>query len=206
MRARCPACAEHGGDAHGERHLLIEPDGRFGCCANPGDSGHRRRIWRLAGMRSGIGRRVGESAPTIPPPTVKPFTLPPSRPAVSILHALSTPFSDVSDGTFKPLRVKSEGKNICTRTSELASEMSEDDSDESPHLAGWDRSGRPIYLGTRGEWRNRFRVFPALGGSRIKVIQGLSLESPGCAGTGSRPMPVTAGPLASGSRPSNAAK
>src|SRR3954453_16928398 len=47
-RGRCPACAQLGGDKKGE-HLMIFPDGRFGCAANQGDEEHRRQIWRLAG-------------------------------------------------------------------------------------------------------------------------------------------------------------
>lgn len=54
--AQCPACAEEGGDEKGE-HLVIQPDGRFGCVIHPGSSGreHRRRIFHLAGRSSGSG-------------------------------------------------------------------------------------------------------------------------------------------------------
>lgn len=48
IHARCPACAVEGGDTKGE-HLIIYPDGRFGCCVNPGDKQHRKRIFALAG-------------------------------------------------------------------------------------------------------------------------------------------------------------
>jgi len=48
IQARCPACAEEGGDTKGE-HLIIYPDGRFGCCVHPGDKQHRKRIFALAG-------------------------------------------------------------------------------------------------------------------------------------------------------------
>jgi len=48
VQARCPACAEGGGDGAGE-HLRIFPDGRFGCCVHPEDRGHRKRIFALAG-------------------------------------------------------------------------------------------------------------------------------------------------------------
>ena len=50
--ARCPACAEVGMDRAGT-HLMVLPDGRFGCVLNPGKAGeeHRRRIWLLAGVR-----------------------------------------------------------------------------------------------------------------------------------------------------------
>jgi hypothetical protein len=48
IHARCPACAVESGDTKGE-HLIIYPDGRFGCCVNPGDKQHRKRIFALAG-------------------------------------------------------------------------------------------------------------------------------------------------------------
>jgi len=47
--ARCPACAEDGGDRRGH-HLLIQPSGKFACAAYPGDSDHRRRIFALVGV------------------------------------------------------------------------------------------------------------------------------------------------------------
>ncbi len=48
--ARCPACAEGGGDRKGE-HLVVYDEGRgaFACAANPHDREHQRRIWMLAG-------------------------------------------------------------------------------------------------------------------------------------------------------------
>ena len=48
VQARCPACAEGGGDRAGE-HLRLYPDGRFGCCVFPQGRDHRRRIFALAG-------------------------------------------------------------------------------------------------------------------------------------------------------------
>ena len=51
VTARCPACAEDGGDRSGH-HLAIFPDGRFACAAQPGDGGHRRRIFALAGIHT----------------------------------------------------------------------------------------------------------------------------------------------------------
>lgn len=53
--ARCPACAGGGGDLKGE-HLAIFPDGKFACVANPGDSAHRKEIWKLAGASSAAPR------------------------------------------------------------------------------------------------------------------------------------------------------
>lgn len=50
VQARCPACAESGGDRKGE-HLRVYPDGRFGCCVHPKDGEHRKRIFALAGCR-----------------------------------------------------------------------------------------------------------------------------------------------------------
>jgi hypothetical protein len=46
--ARCPACAALGHDNRG-LHLILYPDGRFGCAAYPADPEHRRLIWKLAG-------------------------------------------------------------------------------------------------------------------------------------------------------------
>jgi hypothetical protein len=58
-RARCPACAENGGDASGD-HLSISADGRFGCVRYPGTEGaeHRRRIFALAGTGAGASVAV----------------------------------------------------------------------------------------------------------------------------------------------------
>jgi hypothetical protein len=54
ITARCPACAEAGGDRTGD-HLLIRADGRFGCVVYSGDSAdakeHRKRIFTLCGDR-----------------------------------------------------------------------------------------------------------------------------------------------------------
>jgi hypothetical protein len=47
--ARCPACAEGGGDRKGN-HMTIFPTGKFACAAMPGDSEHRRRIFALVGV------------------------------------------------------------------------------------------------------------------------------------------------------------
>lgn len=51
ITARCPACAESGGDRTGN-HLVIFPDGRFACVAHAGDANHRQRIFALAGIQS----------------------------------------------------------------------------------------------------------------------------------------------------------
>ena len=55
--ARCPACAEAGGDRKGE-HLLINDAGQFGCVLFPGQSGqqHRQRIFELAGVKEAPGK------------------------------------------------------------------------------------------------------------------------------------------------------
>ena len=50
--ARCPACAAVNQDQDGN-HLVVYPDGRFGCVLFPGRDGqqHRKTIWTLAGDR-----------------------------------------------------------------------------------------------------------------------------------------------------------
>jgi hypothetical protein len=46
--AECPACAAKGQDATGD-HLVVYPDGRYGCVVNPKDRAHNQEIFRLAG-------------------------------------------------------------------------------------------------------------------------------------------------------------
>lgn len=52
--ARCPACAEEGGDNTGN-HLIIFSDERFGCVVNPTEDEdtqeHRQRIFQLVGIK-----------------------------------------------------------------------------------------------------------------------------------------------------------
>ncbi len=50
--SRCPACAKSGGDRKAE-HLVVYPDGRFGCAAYPEDKQHRREILALVGVEGG---------------------------------------------------------------------------------------------------------------------------------------------------------
>ncbi len=49
--ARCPACKESGCDEGGD-HLVIYPDGRYGCAVNPGDKVHTKRIFELVGANN----------------------------------------------------------------------------------------------------------------------------------------------------------
>jgi len=51
IEAQCPACAASGADATGN-HLVIFPDGKFGCVANPEDKEHNKAILKLVGDRS----------------------------------------------------------------------------------------------------------------------------------------------------------
>ena len=48
ITARCPACAQEGGDQKGE-NLVIFPDSKFGCVKYEGDAAHRNKIHSLAG-------------------------------------------------------------------------------------------------------------------------------------------------------------
>ncbi|MFM2243229.1 MAG: hypothetical protein RLZ97_2084 [Verrucomicrobiota bacterium] len=67
--ARCPACAEENHDEKGE-HLVMYPNGAFGCVTCPGEAGraHRKQIIALAGdpklrQRWGCFVRVRRPAP-----------------------------------------------------------------------------------------------------------------------------------------------
>lgn len=51
IRARCPACAAEGHDKRGE-HLIVNPNGAFGCAVHPGETVHRKSIWALAGSQT----------------------------------------------------------------------------------------------------------------------------------------------------------
>jgi hypothetical protein len=99
VQARCPACAEGGGDRKGE-HLRVYPDGRYGCCVHPKDGEHRKRIFALAGVRG-----------KLPFPSSGTFTLriktPPALPAAQSVRAVltapssrtvRTPFRDSENG------------------------------------------------------------------------------------------------------------
>ena len=46
--AQCPVCAADGGDAKGE-HLIIYPDGKFGCVVCPKDKAHNKAVLQLVG-------------------------------------------------------------------------------------------------------------------------------------------------------------
>jgi len=43
--AACPACRADGHDKAGD-HLVLWPDGRFGCVKFADDTEHRKRIWQ----------------------------------------------------------------------------------------------------------------------------------------------------------------
>lgn len=61
IKAACPACRAAGEDRTGD-HLLIKPDGKFGCAKYADDGEHRRQIWKVAGAKSAPpqARRLSE--------------------------------------------------------------------------------------------------------------------------------------------------
>jgi hypothetical protein len=68
FNARCPACAARGGDSKGN-HLIVFPDGKFGCVVFQGSDAetreHRALVTRLAGdgtQAAGRTRHGGETA------------------------------------------------------------------------------------------------------------------------------------------------
>ena len=87
VQARCPACAEGGGDRKGE-HLRVYPDGRYGCCVHPKDGQHRKRIFALAG-----DKRPGSFSLRL--------KTPPALPAARSVKAALTAFSSGTPGTPK---------------------------------------------------------------------------------------------------------
>lgn len=65
--ARCPACAEAGGDRKGE-HLFINDHDQFGCVLYPGADGqqHRKRIFELAGIKEETKKHFDVKNPSSP--------------------------------------------------------------------------------------------------------------------------------------------
>jgi len=63
--ARCPACAEAGGDSKGE-HLFINDRGQFGCVLYVGVYGktHRQRIFELVGIKDNPGKYFAVKKPS----------------------------------------------------------------------------------------------------------------------------------------------
>ena len=70
ITARCPACAAEGGDKKGE-HLVVFPDGKFGCVKYENDPAHRNKIHSLAGD----GKRMAHIPVKL---LVKPYVIPKS--------------------------------------------------------------------------------------------------------------------------------
>jgi len=71
IEAQCPACAAAGHDKTGN-HLIVYPDGKFGCVANQGDSGHNKEILDLVSVED-------DEVQEFPKVTVRPFKVPQSR-------------------------------------------------------------------------------------------------------------------------------
>lgn len=76
--AQCPVCAAGGNDLTGKNHLVVYPDGKFGCAMDQTE-GHYKAIWHLVG-KGGSGTYDGATTtPEDPPELVElPRTWPPS--------------------------------------------------------------------------------------------------------------------------------
>ncbi len=68
---QCPSCAEEGHDNKGE-HLIIYPDGQFGCAAYQGETGkeHRKRIFELVGERTDLSEGFKLYPKIVEPPEI----------------------------------------------------------------------------------------------------------------------------------------
>lgn len=81
VEARCPACAENGGDKTGN-HLSVFEAGRFACVMFPGPAGeaHRKRVFELVGERAQsprplpVARAVVANKPLPRLPNMRPLT------------------------------------------------------------------------------------------------------------------------------------
>ena len=108
--AQCPACAAAGGDSKGD-HLIVFPDGKFGCVAHSKDKAHNRKILKLVGHRPTHGFTVEEGyGYAVSPSTVPnggggatPYTYG-TRPGRR-LALLMPMIPDSSDSIFEVLRI-----------------------------------------------------------------------------------------------------
>jgi len=93
MTAQCPACAEAGHDSKGE-HLVIYPNGAFGCVTKPGDLSHNKRIFKLVGAPA----REEATGPR-PIPIRRPACMDRVPKVILILHNLvARPATEKPDG------------------------------------------------------------------------------------------------------------
>lgn len=70
ITAQCPVCQENS-----RSHLVIFPDGKFGCVVNS-DPSHRKEIWRLIGTDAPGTTSDEERMPEVePPPTTWPLSI-----------------------------------------------------------------------------------------------------------------------------------
>lgn len=131
--ARCPACAQAGHDKSGN-HLIVYPDGKFGCVACPSDREHNREILRLVGQEGGRRTYTIDIKPlVIPPSTVllrigalnaqKPVTAPDTLSVEESLPAINGTTVDTnthaifSDGAESEVCLADAGLRACLATS-----------------------------------------------------------------------------------------
>ena len=83
--AQCPACAAEGGDSKRE-HLVIYPDGNYGCVVHPKDKSHQKEILRLVGASN----PEAASGPT-PVRVRRPACLTRGPKVILVLNSLAAP-------------------------------------------------------------------------------------------------------------------
>ena len=102
IQARCPACAEGGGDTSGE-HLIIYPDGRFGCCVNSDDKQHRKRIFALVGRKKSLPVITARPPPRTVRQSIRVEMTPMKLPVPPTKHDPELPVPELKSGINPPL-------------------------------------------------------------------------------------------------------
>jgi len=168
---RCPACAENGRD-HTNDHLIIYPDGRYGCIANQGDSEHRKRIWQLAGV-GGDPDAMPEQNIQPPKPDI-PQTFP-----ISLLDKLIKDYS-YWEGRGIPEEIMSKTRGGVALDGQMKNRWVIPIFGKNDVLVGF--TGRALKAGMEPKWKHLGRTSMWVFGDREEIKKdkiAILVESPG---------------------------
>ena len=167
VQAQCPACAEGSHDRTGN-HLRVYPDGKFGCCVNPKDSEHRKRIFALVGDRKPgtFGVRLRHSAGTAAVQSVKAAL---ANFGPRTIRTVETELENGVRGVrLQPVTADSDNSRTPrTGISELRARAREDSTTHIDIGAGSQEKLKDLESGVRGVREGREAVPPIVTGEKL---------------------------------------